>query len=303
MIHVATALVLCVATVFAPKANVTSLKMELDAIVTSFHGILGYSFHHLKRGDKLELHAEESFPTASTIKLAILCAAMDKNQEGKIGYFDSREYTEMDKRGGAGFIQNYKLGTKLELKELLHLMITISDNSATAMMVRWLGAMEINGWLDRHGLKGTKVLIQLPESETELRKLNDQWGLGVTTPNEMRALMEMIGDGRAGTPAACDEMHRILNHQYFDAGIPSQIPPSICVASKSGAIDHSRSEVALVHSPSGDYVLSVYSRDNQDARWEKDNEGEVAIRAISRVIWKHYHPRDKWSPPAGVEKF
>src|SRR5438132_13212309 len=120
-------------------------------------------------------------------------------------------------------------------------------------------------------------MTQLPYSETEIKKLNELCGLGVTTPNDMRSLMEMVGNGRAGTPAACDEMHRILNHQYFDSGIPSQIPPSVCVASKSGAVDHSRSEVALVHSPSGDYVLAVYTKDDRDARWEKDNEGEVAI--------------------------
>src|SRR5438094_461529 len=181
---------------------------------------------------------------------------MEKQQAGQIGYYDTRVYEAPDKRGGAGFIQNYKEGTKLELKELLHLMITISDNTATAMMVKWLGAMEINGWLDRHGLGKTRILIKLPESETALKKLGEEWGLGVTTPNEMRSLMEMIGDGRAGTPAACDEMHRILNHQYFDNLIPSEIPPSIAVANKSGALDQSRSDVALVHSPSGDYVLA-----------------------------------------------
>ena len=115
--------------------------------------------------------------------------------------------------------------------------------------------------------------------------------------------MEMIGDGRAGTPAACDEMHRILNHQYFDDLIPGQIPPRVAIASKSGAIDASRSDVALVHSPSGDYVLAVYTKEAVDQQWTRQNEGEQAIRAISRAVWKHYHPRDKWSPPPGVEKF
>jgi beta-lactamase class A len=228
---------------------------------------------------------------------------MDRNQNGQIGYYDTRIYEPVDKRGGAGFIQNYKEGTKLELKELLHLMITVSDNTATAMMIRWLGAMTVNAWLESHGLKTTRLLSQLPDSETELRKQAEQWGLGVTTPNEMRTLMEMIGDGRAGTAAACDEMHRILNHQYFDDLIAGQIPARVAVASKSGAVNQSRSDVALVHSPSGDYVLAVYTRENQDQRWTKDNEAEQAIRAISRAVWHHYHPKDKWNPPPGTEKF
>jgi beta-lactamase class A len=279
------------------------LKAELDGIADGFHGVLGYSLHHLKRNETIERRGDELFPTASTIKLAVLCTAMDKNQKGEIGYFETRPLTKEFVRGGAGFLQNYKEGTKVELKELLHLMITVSDNTATAMMVRWLTAMEVNGWLDRHGLKQTRLLSQLPEGETALRKLSEQWGLGVTTPNEMRTLMEMILDGRAGTPAACDEMHRILNHQYFDNLIAGEAPPWICVASKSGAIDESRSDVAIVHSPSGDYVLAVYTKQAQDQKWSRENEGEQSIRAIARAVWRYYNPKVKWSPPPGVEKF
>jgi beta-lactamase class A len=280
-----------------------SLRSVLEGIASGFRGTLGYSLHHIKRRERIERLGNESFPTASTIKLAILCAAMEKQQQGEIGYFDTRSYEPSEKRGGAGFIQNYKEGTKLELKELLHLMITVSDNTATAMMVKWLGAMAVNDWLDRHGLKKTRLLSHLPESETELRKQAEKWGLGVTTPAEMGMLMEMIGDGRAGTPAACDEMHRILTHSYFDHLIPSQIPPRISVASKFGALNQSRSDVALVHSPSGDYILAVFTKENDDQRWMRDNEAEQAIRAISRAVWKHYHPKDKWNPPPGTENF
>jgi len=286
-----------------PPSPLRSLQAQLEGIATGFRGVLGLSFHHLKRGDRIELRGDELFPTASTIKIAVMAAALEKCQQGKLGYYEQREYTEADKRGGAGFIQFYKPGTKLELKELLHLMITVSDNSATAMLVRWIGAMEVNAWLDRQNLRRTRLLTQIPEAETGLRRLAEDWGLGVTTPNEMLGLMERLLDGRAGTPAACEEMRRILSHQYFDEGIPSQIPPGVCVASKSGAIDRSRSEAAIVHSPSGDYVLAVYTRDNADTRWARDNEAEEAIRAISRAVWRHYHPRHRWTPPPGAEKF
>jgi beta-lactamase class A len=118
----------------------------------------------------------------------------------------------------------------------------------------------------------------------------------------MRTLMEMIIDGRAGTPAACDEMHR-LNHQYFDEGIPSQIPPWVSVASKGDRSEHSQSGMAIVHSPSGAYVLTIFTKEAKDTHSGWLNERSQAIRAISRAIWRHYHPGDKWSPPAGVEKF
>ncbi len=127
--------------------------------------------------------------------------------------------------------------------------------------------------------------------------------MGVSTPNEMRLLMEMIAAGRAVTPAASDEMHRILNHQYFDDGIAGQIPPSIVVASKSGVEKNSRSDIAIVHAPSGTYILAIYTKEAQDTRIVRENEQDSAIRSISRAVWQHYQRESKYSPPAGTEKF
>jgi beta-lactamase class A len=293
-------------------ARTASLRKELDTIAARFHGKIGYSLHHMKTGDRLERFGEERFPTASTIKLAMLGAAMEQEQKGEIGYDDVRLFAEQDRQYGTGLLHNYRAGTRIALRDLLHLMITQSDNTATIMLGQWLGTETINGWLDRHGLKQTRLLVPFPYQggfevaqakggkDWELLKV---WGMGVTTPNEMRTLMEMILDGRAGTPAACEEMQRILSHQYYDDGIASQVPPWISVDSKHGSEDQTRSDVAIVHSPSGDYVLAIYTKDAKDTGVKWDNEQDMTIRAISRAVWRHYHQRMKWSPPIGSEKF
>jgi beta-lactamase class A/pimeloyl-ACP methyl ester carboxylesterase len=288
------------------------LRQELDAIANRFHGTLGYSLHHLRTGDRLERLGDEKFPTASTIKLAMLCAAMEKQQKGEIGYDEERTFREADRMYGTGLMMNYRAGTRVALRSLLHLMITQSDNSATGLLGQWLGTAAVNDWLARHGFKTTRLLIPWPYSGTweqdtkahpEQWKEFRRWGMGVTTPNEMRTLIEMIHDGRAGTPAACDEMRRILNHQYYDEGIASQVPPWVCVASKHGVEDRSRSDVAVVHGPSGDYTLAVYTKEALDTSVEPENEQASVIRAVSRAIWRSYHPGVTWSPPAGVEQF
>ena len=286
-----------------PTANVSRLKAQLDAIAIPFKGTLGYSLHNHKTGDHIDRLGDDKFPTASTIKLAIMCTAFEKQQKGEIGYYETRIITKEDARTGAGFLQNYREGSKVELKELLHLMITVSDNMATAMLIRWLTAMEVNRWLDRNGFKTTRLLSQLPSTETDLVTLSKEWGLGVTTPNEMRELVERIATGKAGTPATTDEMQRLLNHQYFTDGIGCQIPPFVCVGSKSGAVNASRSDVAIVHAPAGDYTLSVYTKNAVDQSWEWNNEGMAAIRAISRAVFTHYNPKINWSPATGYEKF
>jgi beta-lactamase class A len=273
------------------------LRAELEAIARAHRGTLGYAIHFRKRDEWAVLKDSEPFPTASTIKLAILCAAMERIDKGTLKYSETREYTEVDRRGGAGFIQNYKLGTKLEVKELLHLMITVSDNTATAMMIRWLGAMEINSWLERKGFTQTRLLSQLPAEQIELKKLGDRWGLGVTTPHEMVQLLELISDGKAASPWACDEMRRILTHQYFNDLVGKQCPPWISVASKSGAVNRSRSDVALIAAPSGEISLAVFTKENVDQSWTDSNEAEVAIQKISAAVWRYSEPRSRWSAP------
>lgn len=306
-------LVLCL--LVAPEAiqaKTNALSKELAAIADKFHGKIGYSLHHLKTGDRLERLGDEQFPTASTIKLAILCAAMEKVRQGWIHYDDARPLTEQDRQYGTGLLQNYRAGTKVTLRDLLNLMITRSDNTAAIMLGQWIGTDAVNGWLDQHGLKQTRLLVPFPyqgsfeEAQAGGGKAWDLlkvWGIGVTTPKEMQTLMEMILDRRAGTPAACDEMQRILSHQYYDDGIASQIPPWVSVASKHGSEDTTRSDVAIVHSPSGDYVLAIYTKEAKDTGVKWDNEQDTAIRDISRAVWRHYHPHLKWLPPLGSEKF
>ena len=288
------------------------LRKQLDAIGDGFQGKLGYSLHHLTKNERLDRLGDELFPTDSTLKVAIMCAAMEKVERGEIGYHDLRPVIEED-RNASGFFYSYRLGTEVEFKEALHQMIAVSDNTATLMLLRWIGGTDVvNQWLDRHGLKTTRLLVPYPMSEelkrneAALLKLAEQvkqWGMGVTTPNEMRRLMEMILEGKAGTAAASDEMHRVLNHQYKDEGIASQIPPWIVVASKSGRSAIGQSDMAIVHSPSGAYALTIFTKENKDTRAGWEGERGQAIRAVSRAIWRYYHPNEKWSPPAGVEKY
>jgi beta-lactamase class A len=287
------------------------LKQKLDSIASAFHGTLGYSVHNLKTGERLERLGDSVFPSASTIKLAILVEAMDQQQRGTLDYDAELPFTEQDRQYGTGVIANFRSGGKIPVRQLVHFMIAQSDNTATIMLGQKLGSAAINDWLTSHGFKKTRLLVPFPYKGSfdqagaaggpawdDVRK----WGMGVTTPNEMRTLMEMIAAGRAGSPAASDEMQRILNHQYYDDGIASQVPPSIAVGSKHGSEDRSRSDVAVVHSPGGDYALAIYTNDAKDTGVKWDNEQDSAIRAISRAVFVQYNPQVRWGPPAGYEK-
>lgn len=279
------------------------LKAKLDAICERFHGVMGYSLYHTRYQHRLNRLGDEIFPTASTIKTAVMAKAFEEIEAGRLSYNESIPITPDDVRDGAGLLQFFREKQSVPVKMLIHLMITVSDNTATVMLVRRLGTVEVNRYLERLGLKQTRLLMLHPPDDMELKALRDRWGMGMCTPNEMVELLDAIRTGKAGAPAACDRMLRILSHQFYDDLIGSSVPPGVVAATKSGAIERSRSDTGIVFSPSGAYILAVYTKEAEDTRWSPDNEGEQAIREVAREVWRFYHPRERWQPPAGRERY
>jgi beta-lactamase class A len=234
--------------------NPARLKATLDSICERFRGVMGYSLYHTRHQHRLNRLGDEIFPTASTIKTAVMAKAFEEIEAGRLRYDETLPITPDDVRDGAGVLQFFREKQSVSVKLLLHLMITLSDNTAT-------------------------------------------------TPNEMVELLDAIRTGRAGSPAACDRMLRILSHQFYDDLIGTSAPPWVVTATKSGAIERSRSDTGIVFSPSGAYILAVYTKEAEDTRWTPENEGEVAIREVARAVWRFYHPRDKWQPPTGMERY
>lgn len=279
---------------------------ELEKVVAEHEGVMGIYIKHVKSGETVSINADEPMPTASTIKVPVMCAALDLLASGNgpfKDYYETRTLDAATSVGGAGFLQNYRDGVKIELKEMMHLMITVSDNFATNMLVDWIKIDAVNNWLSANGFEQTRMFSTVFGRQVADQEMRTKWGLGRTTCQEMGRLFEMIYNGQAGTPASCDEMLRLLGHQYFDANIASQLPPTIWVGSKGGAVNDSRSNCAIVEAPGGAYVMIAYTKENLDKSWTKENKAEQAIEKVSALTWKHFEPESKWVRPAGAEKF
>lgn len=281
--------------------TMAELKAKMDKVAESFHGTLGYC---LKIPGKPELTisrlGDEVFPTASTIKTAIMVEVMHQVEQGKIKWTDLVEVQRgVDERQEGGFAYYFRDGTKLSIGQWVHLMMTVSDNTATMLLREHIGQRNVNDWLESHGFVHTKLLNGKKCDELGLRPLQRRYGLGMTTPNEMARLIEMIREGKAGSPASCDRMMRLLAHQYWDDGIAGQTPPGRCF-NKTGAIDACRSDAAAVDSPNGAYILAIYTKDQADRSWSVNNEGSVAIRTLAAMVWRHFDPSNTFAPPDGA---
>lgn len=274
-----------------PSAD-NALRLEIEKLCAGFKGVAGVYVRNLKTGHSVAVHADSLFPTASMIKVPILCALFHKIDKGEVGYEETLVYRDSMKYDD-GVTGSFRDSTRIPVRELAHLMISISDNTASLWLQALAGTgIAINQWLEENGFRRTRVNSRTPGRE-EMRSL---YGWGVTTPREMAELMVLIRSGKAVSPSASEEMYRILCKPYWDREALSQIPPDIQAASKSGAVNASRSEVVLVNAPSGDYVFCIITKNQEDQSWKNENDGFMLIRNVSRLLWKHFEPDSRWVP-------
>ena len=264
-------------------------------------GTMGIYFKKLGTKNTVEINADEMFPTASTIKLPVACTLLTQMSDPQTSfpdYFATKIYDGSTSMSGSGFLQNYKIGTKMEIKELLHLMITVSDNTATNMLTEWLGGPEtINNWLQKNGFEKTRMFSTVGGRIVSNQEGRRTWGLGVTTPREMGTILERLSEGKLLSTTGTEELLRILGHQYFDDLIASEVPPKVWVGSKSGALNASRSDCAIVSGHTGTYLLVIFTKENKDTSWGEKNFAEQLIKETSALAWKYTNPRTPFNHP------
>lgn len=287
-------------TIFSARAQKPDRELteKLTALIKDFKGDIGIYVRHLKTGKTVMINADTIFPTASMIKIPITIGMFNKIESGEIKYDSVLTYKDSLLYEGEDILGSFKDDEKISLSKVLMLMITTSDNTASLWCQYLAGkGTAINQWLSENGFEKTRV-----NSRTSGREANrTKYGWGQTTPREMAELVVRIREGKVVSPRASERIYRNLARIYWDSEALSQIPPTVHVASKSGAVNQSKSEVVLVNAPGGDYVFCVITKNQQDQRWEPDNEGYVIIREISKTLWNYFEPKSNWQPAKGSE--
>ncbi len=254
--------------------------------------------------------------TASVIKLGILYQAMVQIRQGKAHWDEPIVLHRHEAVGGSGILTFLDAPVNLTLKDVLTLMVIVSDNTAANLAMDRFGIEPINARLQALGLEQTHLYkkVMVP---TTMPMPADQprFGLGKTTPREMAYLMETIGlchlhqigtatrpgDARFapvdnGDRAVCSVALNMLKSQFYRETIPRYLEAvdatenGTAIASKTGSLDAVRNDVAIVMGTTGPMILSVFTYDNRDHGWTVDNEGEMTIARLAREIVAHWSP-------------
>jgi len=265
------------------RADTAALRKRLDGIAKSHHGILGYSVSNLDTGERLSLRGDETFSTASLIKVPILVTLYDLAEQKELSLDDPLTVLKIDQVPGSGVLRFMHPGMTLSVHDAAALMITLSDNTATNLLLDRIVIRRVWAKMEALGLPHTKV-----HSKTFLRissvamDSSVKYGLGVSTPNEMARLFELLAQGKAVNPAADSAMLDILSDNA-DSELMQRNIESLRVPHKTGATDSVRTECALFRLQSR-VVACGFTKQNSDIRWVVDNEAQVSLGKIGSAI-------------------
>lgn len=261
------------------------LARAVEPHFAAFKGEVGFYVRHLVTGEETGHNADAPFLTASVFKIPVLVEVFRQAEAGRLSLDDTVTISRNAKLPGSGVLKEMSDGVTMTARDLAMLMIIVSDNTATDLLLDLVGKDAVNATLRALGLERTRVDLtcreilynllypeSVPAAEADVstfrqwkvnpqsKSLTDLTCNDLSTAREISRLLEMIHDGRAANPSSCAVMITILKRQQVNDRIPLFLPRSIEVAHKTGELPGIRNDAGIVHGPSGPYLFACFTR-------------------------------------------
>lgn len=267
-----------------------TLEARIAAEIKSYDGKMGLyidDFH----GNVITMNPDESYETASTIKVYILAALYQAVEQGKASLKDMLTCEERFWIDGSGILGSLEVGTKLSVKNVATLMIIVSDNIATNMLIDYLGIDYINDCIQKLGCQDTKL-----HNVLDFAKYRQ---LGTTTPRDYASMFIRIQNRTLISREASEQMWDILRQQHYNSMLVKSLPQYYVdadnydeqlfwFASKSGSMNACRNDGGIITTPYGSYVIVMLHKEFSDKQYYPDHPATVYGSRVSRLIFDQY---------------
>src|SRR4029078_1518343 len=197
-------------------AAAQSLDDQVKTLVGSFKGKVSLFAKNLDTGETYALNADERVRTASTIKIAVMIEAYARVAEGKVKWTDEVVLTKDKKVSGSGILTELSDGLHLTLRDAVNLMMILSDNTATNLVLDVLTTDAVNARMESLAFKNIKInrkVMSGGESQAGKDPENKRYGLGFATPHEMVLVMEKLERGEIISAAVSKEMIELMKRE------------------------------------------------------------------------------------------
>jgi len=264
----------------------TPLDEKVKPLVSAFKGKVSLFAKNLDTGETYALNADERVRTASTIKIAVMIEAFARVAEGKIKWTDEVILTKEKKISGSGILTELSDGLHLTLRDAVNLMMILSDNTATNLVLDVLTTDAVNARMESLGFKNIKIMRKVGsggESTAGKDPENKKYGLGVSTPREMVQVMEKLERGEIISPAVSKEMIELMKREQGRNAIGRSLW-NVPMASKYGALDRLRSAVGILYTNKGKIAMAISCDDMPETMWSVDNPAYLLMSRLSEIL-------------------
>ncbi len=264
----------------AGKQKVLWQKLEasIDQVDQHLDGVMGLAIEDLNTGDHFLLHEDEVFAQASSIKITVLANLYLQAEQGKLKLTDLYTVQSSDLVPDSDIMNGLTPGvTRLTLRDLATMMVAVSDNAATNVLIDRVGTQNVNAMLDSLGLTHTRLRRKMMDLQAAKEGREN-----ISTPHEMMTLLDAIYRGKVLNKQSTADFFKMLSTNK-DSWIPRDLPADLKVADKPGALEAVRNDSGIVFVEGRPYVICVMTSFLRNER-----EGEEAIRKVSLEAWRMF---------------
>jgi beta-lactamase class A len=282
----------CPAQPTAEKQNILweNLRRTVEQEDRRLDGVLGVAVLDLTDGRTLLWHADDVFPQASSIKITVLAELYRQAQEGKLKLTDLYTVRKEDDVADSAIFNGLTFGiTQVTLRDLATMMIAVSDNSATNVLIDKVGTENVNAMLTAQGLKQTRL-------QRKMMDLNaaKQGRENIATPREMMTLLARIQQGKLLNPEMTGAFFKMLATSKHSP-IRSAVPDAVVSADKPGELEGVRADSGVVFAQNRPFVICMMTTYDRD-----EDAANAAIGRIAAAAYSMFDRMGRASPVGRV---
>ena len=272
----------CAQTSQPPTEKQTVLWMKLEKSILDIDrgldGVMGVAIVDLTDGHKYLLHANDVYPQASSIKICVLAELYRQAQQGKLKLTDLYTVNAADLVQDSDIMGGLTPGvTQITLRDLATMMVAVSDNSATNVLIDRVGMDNVNAFLKAQGLRDTRLRRKMMDLKAAAEGREN-----VSTPNEMLNLLQALYRDEILNQEMTADFFKVLS-THKDSWIPRNLPDDLRIADKPGALEGVRNDSGVIFVDKRPYVLCVMT-----TYLHRERDGEEAISNISLAAWRMF---------------